>query len=44
MGFETKNCHFYILFTLTVTIAIIHQEFEKVIKTTQNVPKTLDNY
>ena len=28
----------------TVTIAILHQKFQKVIKTTQNVPKTVDNH
>ena len=44
MGFETKNCHFYILFIWTVTIAILHQKFEKVIKTTQNVSKPVDNH
>ena len=26
-----------------MTIAILHQKFEQVIKTTQNVPKTDDN-
>ena len=43
MGFETKNCHFYVLFIWTVTIAILHQKFVKVIKTTKNVSKTVDN-
>ena len=44
MGFETKKYHFCILFACTKTIAIFHQKFEKVIKTSQNVPKTVDNH
>ena len=27
-----------------MTIAIFHQKYEKVLKTTQNVPKTVDNH
>ena len=36
--------HFSVLFTLTPTIAVFLQNYEKVLKTTQNVPKTVDNY
>ena len=32
------------IFTSTTTIAILHQKFEKVIETTQNVLKTDDNH
>jgi len=42
IGFETKKYHFCVLFALTVTVAILRPKFEKVIKTTQNVPKTID--
>ena len=28
----------------TKTIAIFHQKYEEVLKTTQNVPKTFDNH
>ena len=44
IGFETKKYHFSILLALTVTEAILHQNFEKVITSTQNVPKTVDNH
>ena len=44
MGFETKKYHFCVLFAQTMTIAIFHQKYEKVLKTTQNVPKTVDNH
>ena len=44
MGFETKKYHFCVLFDWTTTIAIFHQKYEKVLKTTQNVPKTVDNH
>ena len=44
IGFETKKYHFCILLAWTVTVAILHPKFEKVIKTTQNVPKTVDNH
>ena len=44
IGFEAKKCHFCVLLAWTVTVAILHPKFEKVIKTTQNVPKTLDNH
>ena len=43
IGFETKKYHF-ILLALTVTEAILHPKFDKVIKTIQNVPKTVDNH
>ena len=38
----TKKYHFCLLFACT--IAILHPKFEKVIKTTQNVPKTVGNH
>ena len=44
MGFETKKYHFCVFFALPATIAIFHQKYEKVLKTTQNVPKTVDNH
>ena len=44
IGFETKKYHFCVLVSSTVTAAILHPKFEKVIKTTQNVPKTVDNH
>ena len=44
MGFETKKYHFYVLFARNRTIAIFHQKYEKVLKTTQNIPKTVDNH
>ena len=34
---------FCVLLAWTVTVTILHPKFEKVIKTTQNVPKTVDN-
>ena len=39
-----KNCHFCILLARLTTIQVLHQKFEKVPKTTQNVPKTVDNH
>ena len=44
MGFETKKYHFCVLFAWTMTIAIFHQKYKKVQKTSQNVPKTVDNH
>ena len=44
MGFETKKYNFCVLFAQTLTIVIFHQKCEKVQKTTQNAPKTVDNY
>ena len=44
IGFQTKKYHFCVLFALTVTVAILRPKFEKLIKTTQNVPKTIDNH
>ena len=44
MGFGTKKYHFCVLFSRTATIAIFHKKYEKVLKTTQNVPKTVDNH
>ena len=44
MGFETKKYHICILFTQTMKIAIFHRKYEKVLETTQNVPKTVDNH
>ena len=44
MVFGTKKYHFYVLFAWTATIAILHQIFGKVIKTTPNVPKTVDDH
>ena len=32
------------IFTSTTTIAILHQKFEKVITTNQNVPKNIDKH
>ena len=29
---------------MTVTVAILHPKFEKVLKTPQNIPKTVDNH
>ena len=39
IGFETKKCHFCIILAWTVTVAI-----GKINKTTENVPKTVDNH
>ena len=44
IGFETKKYHFCVLLDWIVTEAILHPNFEKVIKTTQNGPKTVDNH
>ena len=44
IGFETKKYHFCILLDWIATEAILHPNFGKVIKTTQNVPKTVDNH
>ena len=40
MGFETKNCHFYVLFIWTATIAILHQKFEIVTADNKNAIET----
>ena len=39
-----RNQPFWVLLALTVTEAILHPKFEKVLKTIQNVPKTVDNH
>ena len=44
MGFENKKYHFCILFAWTTSVAIFHKKYEKVLKTTQSVPKTVDNH
>ena len=44
IGFLPKKCHFCVLLSRPATIHIFHLKFEKVIKTTQNVPKTVDNH
>ena len=44
IGFETIKYHFCVLLALTVTVAILHPKFEKVIKSTQNVPKTVEHH
>ena len=44
MGFQTKKYHFCILLAIQAETLVLHQKFEKVMKTTQNVPKTVDNH
>ena len=44
MGFENKKYHFCILFAWIISVAIFHEKYEKVLKTNQNVPKTVDNH
>ena len=44
IGFETKKYHFCVLLAWTVTVAIFHPIYEKLIKTIQNVPKSVDNH
>ena len=44
MGFETKKYLFHVLFACIMSIAIFHHKYENLLKTTQNVPKTVDNH
>ena len=43
IGFGSKKYNVCGFLVWTVTAAILHQKLEKVIKKTQNVPKTVDN-